>query len=321
MKSLKIKLSFFVIIILILITSIFSLSSGSINIGISELWQGLFGNYDISYVVDLRIPRILISLLAGAALGVSGLLLQTSLRNPLLDPSIIGISSGANLSLYIGLILAPNLIFYKSILSIIGGIFGYILIYICSKNMKSSISVILVGIAINSFFVGILSLAQYLRTSISSINIRATLGMKSFEDVKLLVLWIPLFICITFMLYKVCNIFFLSDRDILSLGVNVQFIRAVLSFLAIVLASIATSVVGVVAFLSLIVPHIAKIIVGKNHLVTIPFTALLGGFIFLLFDTLGRILFSPIEIPADVIMLLIGGPTFLILLKKEHNYE
>ncbi|MBF0713967.1 iron ABC transporter permease [Gemella sp. GH3] len=320
MGKFKVKLSFFIIISLIVITVIFSLLSGSIKISISELLQGIFGNYNIDYIVDLRIPRIAISLLAGAALGVSGLLLQTSLRNPLLDPSIIGISSGANLFLYIGLILMPNVIFYKSILSIMGGIFGYILIYICSKNMKSSVSVILVGIAINSFFTGVLILIQYLRNSTTSINIRATLGMKSFEDVKLLIFWVPIFIIITFMLYKICNIFFLSDRDILSLGINVQLIRTILSFLAIILASIATSVVGVVVFLSLIVPHISKIIIGKNHVVTIPFTALLGGFIFLLFDTLGRVLFSPIEIPADVIMLLVGGPTFLILLKKESNY-
>ena len=93
-------------------------------------------------------------------------------------------------------------------------------------------------------------------------------------------------------------------------------IRLLISFVAVALASVSTAVAGVMVFLALITPHIAKIIIGRNHIYTTPFSALLGAFILLLFDTIGRVIFAPIEIPADLIMMIIGGPAFIILVKK-----
>ena len=320
MKNRKtIFLSFVVLIFLLLLTIFISANSGSIKATFSEMFFGLFNNKfeNVNAIVDLRFPRIIIALLVGASLAVSGLLLQTVIKNPLIDPSIIGVSSGANLFLYLGLYLLPSFINYKEIFSIIGGIVGFLIIYLLASKTKSNVTIILLGIAISTFFSGILNFINYLQSSNgNNLKAKANLGMKSWDDVRLLLLWLPIFLIISFLLARVCNVFVLSDEVITSLGKDVHFIRLLVSLVAVILASVATSVAGVVVFLALITPHIAKIIIGKNHIVTTPFTALLGAFVFLLFDTVGRVVFQPIEIPADIIMMIIGAPVFVLLIKR-----
>ncbi|MGX7112822.1 FecCD family ABC transporter permease [Gemella cuniculi] len=317
-------LSFSLIIFLLLSTIFISANSGSIKMSISELIVGIFTKEytNVNAIIDVRFPRIAITILVGAALGISGLLLQTVLKNPLVDPSIIGVSSGANLFLYLGIGLFPNLLIFKSVFSIIGGMCGFLIIYMLAGKTKNNIKIILIGIAISYFFSGILSSLEYINQSSSTTSVAfktSALGTKNWDDVKLLLLWIPLLLIISFLLAKLCNIFSLDDNIISSLGININKMRLLISFVAVALASVATSVAGVLVFLALITPHIAKIIIGRNHLYTIPFSGLLGAFILLLFDTLGRILFNPIEIPADIIMMIIGGPAFIILVKRGVN--
>lgn len=316
-------LIFFVTIILLIITIIIALISGDIKASFLEIIQGMFNsNYEnVNIIKEIRLPRIIITLLAGSALAVSGLLLQTSLKNPLLDPSIMGVSSGANLFLYIGLMIAPNLIIYKSLFSILGGIISFLLIYMLTKNKKSNVTIILVGIAISSFFTGILKAFSFFGGSTNTMSINLTLGLKSWEDVYLLLIWIPLLIVLSLILANLCNIFFLDDNIINSLGVNLSLIRLSISLIAVILASIASSVVGNILFLALLIPHIAKLVVGKNHKYSIPFSVLLGSLIFLIFDTFGRTVFSPIEIPADIIMLILGAPFFLLLINRGSKYD
>ena len=314
-------LSFFIISLLLLITIFISANSGSIKASFGELFIGIFsGKYaNVNAIVDVRFPRIIITLLVGAALAVSGLLLQTVLKNPLVDPSIIGVSSGASLFMYFGIGLFPSLFYLKPIFSIIGGIIGFLIIYLLAGKTKNNIKIILIGIAISSFFSGILSIMNYLRqaNSTTSTAFRTTgLGTKNWDDVTLLLIWLPALLILAFLLAKACNIFTLDDNIITSLGVNITILRLIISAVAVVLASVATAVAGVIAFLALIVPHITKIIVGRNHLVTVPFSALLGAFIMLLFDTIGRVTFAPVEIPAELLMMIVGGPCFIILIKK-----
>ena len=315
MKDKK-TLAFIIVIILLISTIFISANSGSIKASVSELLVGIFNKKyaNVNAIIDVRFPRIIITILVGAALGVSGLLLQTVLKNPLVDPSLIGVSSGAN--------LFPQALIFKSIFSIIGGIIGFILIYYLAGKTKNNVKIILIGIAISYFFSGISSSIQYLNQSNSTTSTAfktVALGTKNWDDVSLLFRWLPVLLIISWLLAKLCNIFALDDNIITSLGININYIRLLISFIAVALASITTAVSGVLVFLALIVPHIAKIIIGRNHIYTIPFSALLGAFIFLLFDTLGRLAFSPIEIPADLIMMVIGGPVFIILVKKGVN--
>lgn len=318
----NIPLIFFLSIISMIALIVWSIKHGSINISYSQLLSTVKGNIDSSTqaVIDLRLPRIIIALLAGAALSVSGLLLQSSLKNPLIDPSLLGVAGGAKITLYIGLLISPNIILYQSIFSIIGGVLSYAIIYYLAKKSKSPITIILIGIGLSSLFNGILSAMQFFESSSSNITISG-LANKSWNDVYILLIWVPIILAILIILSKILNIFFLDDRITRSLGVNIGTLRLIFSLTAVVLASIATSVVGLVLFLSLIAPHIAKLLVGKNHIYSVPFTAIIGATLFLLFDSIGRIIFAPIEIPADIIMLIIGGPIFLILIRKGIKYD
>jgi iron complex transport system permease protein len=116
-----------------------------------------------------------------------------------------------------------------------------------------------------------------------------------------------------------CNLLALEDKTARSIGVNVTRSRIVISMIAVLLASIATAVIGTISFLGLIVPHIARLLVGSNHKVLIPYTSLLGAFTLLLADTLGRTIAVPYEISASIIMSVIGGPFFIILLRRSKN--
>lgn len=318
------ELSFIVLFILLIITIFISANSGSIKASFSELFFGMFNsNYaNVNAIIDVRFPRIIVTLFVGAALSVSGLLLQTTLKNPLVDPSIIGVSSGASLFLYLGIILFPNLLVLKPLFSILGGLVGFLLIYFLAGKTKNNIKIILIGIAISSIFSGLLSILNYLRqaNSTTSLSFKTqSLGTKNWDDVKIVIIWIPILLIISFLLAKLCNIFVLDDKVISSLGINIAKIRLIISFVAVCLAATATAVAGIITFLALLAPHIAKIIIGRNHLFTIPFTALLGSFILTAFDTIGRSLFNPVEIPADLIMMIIGGISFIFLVKKGVN--
>ncbi|MDK8239514.1 MAG: iron ABC transporter permease [Gemella morbillorum] len=315
----KKTITFSVLILLLLSTVFFAANSGSIKASVGQLAVGIFTREyaNVNAIIDVRFPRIIITILVGAALGVSGLLLQTVLKNPLVDPSIIGVSSGASLFLYLGLGLFPQFLLFKSVFSIIGGVIGFLIIYYLAGRTKNNVKIILIGIAISYFFTGILNSMQYMNqtnSTTSSAFKTVGLGTKNWDDVSLLLSWIPILLIISFFLAKLCNIFALDDNIISSLGINM--IRLLISFVAVALASVSTAVAGVMVFLALITPHIAKIIIGRNHIYTIPFSALLGAFILLLFDTIGRVIFAPIEIPADLIMMIIGGPAFIILVKK-----
>ncbi len=311
------------LVVLLLLSTIFlAINSGSINVSVSELLTGLFAHNSetVNMIIEVRFPRIVISLLVGAALGVSGLLLQTSLKNPLLDPSIVGVSSGAHLFVFLGIVLFPQFMSMKYIFAIIGGIVGYLLIMLFVGRVKSNVTIILIGIAISAFFRGIVSAIQFLQGAIPGTSNAVTLGMKSWGDARVLLYTVPLLLLFSLLLAKMCNIFVLDDQVISSLGVNLKLMRNLVALTAVILAAVSTAIAGVVAFLALIIPHIAKLLIGKNHIYTIPFTALLGSLVFLAFDTLGRVAFDPVEIPADIIMMIVGAPVFLFLIKKGVRY-
>ena len=128
---------------------------------------------------------------------------------------------------------------------------------------------------------------------------------------------IPLWLVLAFILYSWCNVLVLSDKTAKSVGFNVTGSRIVIAVVAVLLAASSVVVAGVISFVGILVPHIARRLVGYDHKVLIPFTALLGAFIILLADTLGRTMFSPMEIPASTIMAIIGGPFLIFLLRKE----
>lgn len=320
-------LSFVLTAVALFILFIFAVNTGSLKVTPSELFSGLFIEYnpDVATIYDLRFPRIFIAMLGGAATAVSGVLLQAVMKNPLADPGIIGVSSGASLVAVIVTAFFPSLFFLTPMLAFIGGLVAFLLVYSLSwKGGLSPLRIILVGVAVNALCTGLMSAfnsatgSSY--TGVASI-VNANITQKTWDDFQTLAVYVVIGLVASFFVTNQCNLLSLEDKTARSLGMNVTRSRIVISVTAVLLASISTAVVGAISFLGLIVPHIARLLVGSNHRVLVPYSILLGAFTLLLADTIGRTVASPYEISAAVVMSVIGGPFFIFLLRRsKQNY-
>lgn len=308
-----------VLALLIFILALIAMKMGSITISYRELFEGLFVAYDkrVATIYDLRFPRIIVALLGGAALSCSGLLFQAVLKNPLADPGIIGISGGASLAASVISGLFPVLYFSVPLFAFLGGLLAFVLIYSLSwKGSLDPVRIILIGIAVAAVFTGLESVLGGLtdRTGVS-VSVSG-LAQLVWSDVVMMAVYSIVGLVLALVLSPVCNLLALDDKTVRGLGVNVDLVRFVISVAAVLLVSGVTAVIGVVGFLALIVPHMARRIVGSDHRILVPFCILLGGFVLLLADTVGRCIAPPNEIAASVIMSIVGGPFFIILLKR-----
>ena len=146
--------------------------------------------------------------------------------------------------------------------------------------------------------------------------INANISMKTWNDVKLLGVYVVIGLVLAFVISGKCNLLALEDKTVRGLGVNVNGLRVVISIVAVLLASITTAVAGAISFVGLIVPHMGRLLVGSEHKLLVPFSALLGAFVMLLADTVGRLIAYPYEISPAIIMSVVGGPFFIFLLKR-----
>ncbi len=320
-------LSFVITAVGLLVLFLFAVNTGSLKVSPVELFRGLFIEYNpnVATIFDLRFPRIFIAMLGGAATAVSGILLQAVMKNPLADPGIIGISSGASLAAVLITAFFPSLFFFTPLFAFIGGMIAFLLVYSLSyKGGLSPLRIILVGVAVNAMFTGLMSAfnsgtgSNY--SGVASI-VNANITMKTWDDFKTLFVYSVIGLIASLFVTGQCNLLALEDKTARSLGINVTRSRIVISVIAVLLAGISTAVIGPISFLGLIVPHIARLLVGSNHKVLIPYTVLLGAFTLLLADTVGRTIAAPYEISASIIMSVIGGPFFILLLRRsKHGY-
>lgn len=304
-----------------------AVNTGTLKVSPIELFNGLFVEYDpnVATIYDLRFPRIFIAMFGGAATAVSGVLLQAVMKNPLADPGIIGVSSGASLAAVLITAFLPSAFFFTPFIAFLGGMIAFMLVYSLSwKGGLSPLRIILVGVAVNAMFTGLMSAfnsgtgSSY--SGAASI-VNANITQKTWDDFGTLVIYVVVGIIASFFVCGRCNLLALEDKTARSLGVNVTRSRIVISVIAVLLASISTAVIGPISFLGLIVPHIARLLVGSDHKVLVPYSVLLGAFTLLLADTVGRTIAAPYEISAAVIMSVIGGPFFIILLRRSKgNY-
>ncbi len=324
-RKIRIVMAYIVTAVLLCGLFLAAVNMGSLKVSFSELFRGLFVTYDpnVAAIYDLRFPRIIISMLAGAAVAVSGVLFQAVLKNPLADPGIIGVSSGAGLAAVCMTALAPSLYFYTPAAACFGGIFAFLIVYVLSwKGGLSPLRIILTGVAADAFFSGISSVVNSMsggdRNGVASI-VEGNITQKTWGDVQTLFPYVVIGLILALLSVRTCNLLALEDKTARSLGVHVNRSRIGISAIAVILASISTAVVGAVSFLGLIVPHIGRLLVGSDHKKLVPFSALAGAVTFLLADTVGRTIARPYEVAAPVVMSIIGGPFFLVLLKRRHG--
>ena len=303
-----------------------SADTGSLKVSFPDLLKGLFLEYneDVYTIYDLRFPRILIAVLSGAAVATSGCLFQAVLKNPLADPGILGISSGAGLASVAILTIAPQLYFFTPIFAFCGGFIAFGLVYALSwKGRLSPMRMILVGVALNACFTGLLDACDSLSggnlSTVTSI-VNSNITQKTWSDVSTLFPYVLIGLILALCCAGACNLLNLEEQTTRSLGVHVDRNRFLVSMIAVLLAGISTAVAGPISFLGLLAPHIGRILVGSNHRMLMPFSMLFGATLFLLADTMGRTICYPYEISASVIMCCVGGPFFILLLRRSKNY-
>lgn len=318
------KAKVFLLMILILLGTIFlSIRVGSVSVSYSDIFDAFTSDAGgtAGIIRDIRIPRVLMAVIVGANLAISGVLLQGVMRNPMADPGITGISSGASVVVMIVMLYFPGATASVPVFGFIGGILACVLIYsLAWKQGLSAVRIVLAGVAVNSILGGVSSLISILNSeSLSSVLtwLNGELGKKGWDKVSTIAIYSAVGLVLAMLSYRCCDLLALGDKNTKSLGYNPNLLRIIISAIAVFLAGISTAYVGVIGFIGLVVPHMSRMLMGSEHKYLIPFSGLLGSIVLLLADTVGRIVIAPYEIPVGVIMTVCGGPFFLYLLRKD----
>ncbi len=325
--KMKIKNKFIILSIILLLTVVISLLCGSSKMNIIDCIIGLFTNKNITFSIimrNVRLPRIIASILAGVGLSISGLIIQSITDNSLASPNIIGVNSGAGLFVILLLFLLPNMYYLTPFASFIGAFLTTLIIIIISQKINNNKStIILAGIAITALFNGVISLITLLDNDVLSTYKYFSIG--GLNGVTFDLLYIPLLlivlsITIFYIFVSKIEILSLGDELAKSLGINIKFIKFIALVCASCLASSVVSFAGLLGFVGLVVPHISRKIINGNLKQNLIGSILLGAIVMLIADTIGRCLFLPTELPVGIVMSFIGGPFFLYLLLRRKTY-
>ncbi|MDN9009647.1 FecCD family ABC transporter permease [Brevibacillus laterosporus] len=332
-ERLKSKCGFKVITvfsILIVIAFIFSMNTGFIRLSPLELFQTLFGagtDKQNLILFEFRLPRIVISLLIGAGLAVSGCVMQGISRNALADPGILGINAGAGLMVMLFISFYPTTaaapIFLLPVLALIGAGLTAALIYSLAYKRYEGLSttrLVLSGIAVAA---GISAAMIVLTLKISPEKyqfvatwLAGSIWGTDWKFVLSLLPWILLLLPYVYYKARVMNVLTLGEQAAVGLGVSVSREQLVLIASAVGLAGSCVAVSGGIGFVGLIGPHLARRLVGPRHQILIPTAALAGALLVITADTIGRWMLQPSEIPAGIVVAVIGAPYFLYLLAR-----
>jgi len=326
-KTLTVALALVLINVIVILIS---LNTGSLRIAPLEVVRTLlgFGDNKSSLVLfDYRLPRIIITMLAGIGLGISGAILQGVSRNPLADPGIIGLHAGASFGLIMFVTYFHSLNDKAALLiplfTFIGGcLTAFIIILLTYDRYKGilPIRLILVGIAIAACFNAItLFLSLRLDEDTYTFASRWLVGNvwgRDWIHVIALLPWIVILTPIGILQSRKLDALSFGDSTAVGLGVSVLRTRLSMLAIAVALSSASVAMVGGIGFIGLVAPHLARRLVGPRHQHFLPVAGLLGMVILVLSDTVGRSIFQPNAIPAGIVVAAIGGPYFLYLLTK-----
>ena len=284
------------------------------------------GNPDHLFVINsLRLPRTLVAFMVGMALAISGTIFQGLTRNPLADPGIIGINSGASLAAVTVIVLFPSAPVYTLPLSAFCGalLMAALIYWLAWNNGSSPILLILMGVglsAIASAFTSLMiTFGDIYSVSDALVWLAGSVYGRTWEQVFSFLPWVIIFVPLALTLARHLNALNLGDDVARSLGISVEIQRSLLLLVAVALAGASVATAGMIGFVGLISPHLGRQLVGTNHQGLIPTSALLGGMIVVVADLLGRTLFTPIEIPCGVVTTAVGAPYFLYLLIRNRK--
>ncbi|MGF9966493.1 FecCD family ABC transporter permease [Bacillus rhizoplanae] len=305
-------------LILLIAVALLSLRLGAVPTPIADIIEGMMTGQGV--VVKYRLPRLVIAILVGINMALSGAILQSVTRNPLAAPDIIGISAGGGLAAVIMLLMFPTVPpIMLPIAAFVGAMIASLLVYALSyqKGGAKPERLALCGVAISA---GLHALITFiivkfaLDSSQALVWLKGSLYARSWQHVEMLWPWTLIGTVITFMSYKQINLLLLNEETVKGLGMRIDTVRLVLIGTAVALAASSVAVAGTIGFVGLVIPHAARLLVGSDSRLFLPVSALLGALLVTGADMVGRIIIPPIEIPAGIITALIGAPYFIYLL-------
>ena len=305
--------------------ALLSLSVGSSGAGPVTVARVLAGQSDDALmrtiVLDIRLPRVLLAIMVGGGVAVAGAAIQGLFRNPLADPALIGVSSGAALFGSAFIVLAPTtpLVGILGVpgAAFLGGLAATALVLEIGRRGGGMSSMLLAGIAINAIAIAGVGVFSYLSSDVQLRSVAfwalGSFGEASWSSIVVAIV-IPAAAGLMMLDARRLNIVTLGDADAFHLGVSVPALRIRLIVLTALVVGVGVALSGIIAFVGLVVPHLARLALGSNHRIVFPASALLGASLVALADTASRLLVAPAELPVGILTALLGGPFFIWLI-------
>lgn len=328
-----------VLIIGLLLSLIASISLGSVNLNFGEVWKIIVNKLlykevfkctwrksTENIVLNLRLPRTLLAMIGGAGLSLCGIMMQALTKNSLADPYILGISSGASTGAVIAIVFGSFRVFgvdSVSIAAFMGALLTSLIVFVLARQNGtfSSTRLVLTGVSIAALFSSITSFIIFTAQDYSKVReaifwTTGSLGGAKWD--KLILPFLVLIICYLFIVVfsRGLNSLLLGDSSAITLGVDIKFLKNTIMCLASVFTGILVSITGIIGFVGLIVPHIARNLVGSDHKKVSTISILVGSILLIWADVLARIMARPEEIPIGVITSFLGAPFFLFLIRR-----
>ena len=326
-----------ILLILLPVVALFSLTVGTVSISWLEVLDAIFGNVSSAQIdtilFDIRLPRILLAIFVGAVLASTGAVIQGLFRNPLADPSLIGVSSGASVGASIMIVTAGGAIqggalvglSLVSIGAFVGGFLATLLVYrLATSGMGTSVTtMLLAGIAIGALAGALNSLLSYFSDNdmLRQISLwqMGNLSGASWLKVSIMGVVAVLLMSLFPRDSKALNALLLGESEARHLGINVQWVKRRLITLTALGVGVSVAVAGLVGFVGLIMPHIIRLMIGPDHRWLIPASGLAGAVLLVIADSLARVVVIPAELPTGSLTAMLGAPFFVILLLQQRK--
>ena len=310
---------------ILLVCLVLALALGPASLSVGRIWDLLMagpvkGDLDNAIFWQIRMPRVLVAALVGAALAVAGVILQDLFLNPLTDPYVTGVSSGAALGATIGIVLHLGNLPWITVLAIVGGLGTLALVWMAARRRgRIDIFVLLLaGVTISYLASAVVTVLMIKANEDMTAIIYWLMGSfsgRGWPDVRIALVTIPFMIAPLFFTREM-DILLQGEKRALELGVEVERTKRLLLVTAGVLTALAVSVSGIIAFVGLVIPHVVRLMIGPGHRGLLPVSLLAGASLMVLADLLSRTVISPNEIPVGVVTTFIGAPLFVYLLRR-----
>ena len=313
----------FYVITLSLMVLLFGLSIrlGTYTLSFEEIWAA-FQPDDKNYftLMEYRLPRAVLAILLGGALAISGVLVQSVVRNPLASPDILGINNAAGLVAVSVLMFLPNLAFYwMPIFAFLGGVLSFVILWIvCGFNFRP-IKMAIIGVALSALWAAIshyLMLTNPVEINTAMLWLTGSLWGRSWSYLNVVLPWLVVLLPLPFIFCRDLDTLGLGENKASTLGVTVNKVQISVLVLAVALSTTAVAICGPIAFLGLVAPHLARRIVGGRHRTLLPAALIIGALLLQLSDILARVIDPPTELPAGILTAIIGAPYFFYLLMR-----